>query len=213
MDQVRPWSAGGPRSTCAAASRSPACRAAEMQRVAMHASGLAVLAACVEAEMLAGADTDLALAVEAAVAADPFHERLVGMQLILLCRAGRQAEAINVFTATREALAISWGSIRRRHGWRSTSGYCAARTTSSHATCRHRAASLRNRAGRTRSSRGNCRVRCRCPPGGAWSWPGLTGCDPPLRPPSCAAWLGWGSRAPIAIAASRCGGWWQPSCP
>lgn len=62
-----------------------------------------------EAELALGRDSALIADLEAAIAAHPFRERLRGFLMIALCRAGRQAEALDVYRAARAFLLEEMG--------------------------------------------------------------------------------------------------------
>jgi DNA-binding SARP family transcriptional activator len=62
-----------------------------------------------EAELALGGDSALIADLEAAIAAHPFRERLRGFLMIALYRAGRQAEALDVYRAARTFLLEEMG--------------------------------------------------------------------------------------------------------
>jgi DNA-binding SARP family transcriptional activator len=62
-----------------------------------------------EAELALGRDSALVADLEAAIAAHPFRERLRGFLMIALYRAGRQAEALDVYRAARALLLEEMG--------------------------------------------------------------------------------------------------------
>ncbi|HSK91965.1 MAG TPA: BTAD domain-containing putative transcriptional regulator [Euzebyales bacterium] len=74
----------------------------------------------IEAELALGRHDHLVAELEALVAAHPLRERPRGQLMLALYRCGRQAEALEVFQATRELLADELGvdpgpELRRRH--------------------------------------------------------------------------------------------------
>ncbi|HEV3473666.1 MAG TPA: BTAD domain-containing putative transcriptional regulator, partial [Actinomycetota bacterium] len=62
-----------------------------------------------EAELALGRDSALISDLEVAIAAHPFRERLRGFLMVALYRAGRQAEALDVYRATRAFLLDEMG--------------------------------------------------------------------------------------------------------
>jgi DNA-binding SARP family transcriptional activator/tetratricopeptide (TPR) repeat protein len=70
----------------------------------LEAERFAVFEDCVEAELAAGRHADLIGELQAAVAEHPLRERLVGLLMTALWRAGRQVEALAVFRTTRQLL-------------------------------------------------------------------------------------------------------------
>jgi DNA-binding SARP family transcriptional activator len=70
---------------------------------------LAALEEQVEAELALGRHAALVPELEALVAEQPLRERLRGQLMLALYRAGRQAEALEAYRATRQALVESFG--------------------------------------------------------------------------------------------------------
>jgi DNA-binding SARP family transcriptional activator len=70
---------------------------------------LAALEEQVEAELALGRHAALVPGLEALVAEQPLRERLRGQLMLALYRAGRQAEALEAYRATRQALVESFG--------------------------------------------------------------------------------------------------------
>lgn len=65
---------------------------------------IAVFEECVEAELAAGRHAELVGELEAAVAANPLRERLVGQLMRALQRSGRQADALTAYRGARDVL-------------------------------------------------------------------------------------------------------------
>ncbi|MDP9285382.1 MAG: AfsR/SARP family transcriptional regulator [Actinomycetota bacterium] len=70
---------------------------------------LAALEARIEADLALGRHAALAAELEGLVAEHPLRERLRGQQMLALYRSGRQAEALEVYRLTRQALVESFG--------------------------------------------------------------------------------------------------------
>jgi DNA-binding SARP family transcriptional activator len=70
---------------------------------------LAALEARIEADLALGRHAALAAELEGLVAEHPLRERLRGQQILALYRSGRQAEALEVYRLTRQALVESFG--------------------------------------------------------------------------------------------------------
>src|SRR5207342_2446752 len=70
---------------------------------------LAVTEKCLEAELELGRGAELVPELEGLVAEHPLNDRLRGQLMVALYRAGRQAEALEVFRAGRAALVEAFG--------------------------------------------------------------------------------------------------------
>jgi DNA-binding SARP family transcriptional activator/tetratricopeptide (TPR) repeat protein len=87
----------------------------------LEAERFAVFEDCVEAELAAGRSADLIGELATAVAEHPLRERLVGLLMTALWRAGRQVEALAVYRTTRQLLIDETGlepgpELREVHG-------------------------------------------------------------------------------------------------
>src|SRR4051794_8704523 len=101
-DGIRVWR-GTPLGGAGAHARLDAERARlEEERVAATVEGI-------EIELELGRHAGLPGRLESLVAAHPFHERLVGLQMLALYRGGRQADALAAFRATRARFAGELG--------------------------------------------------------------------------------------------------------
>jgi predicted ATPase/DNA-binding SARP family transcriptional activator len=81
----------------------------EVDRVRLEELRLSALEARVEADLALGRQADLVPELEALVAEHPLRERLRGQLMLALYRAGRQADALDVYRATRAALVEELG--------------------------------------------------------------------------------------------------------
>src|SRR3954469_2627561 len=70
---------------------------------------LAALEERIDADLQLGRHAPLAAELEGLVAEQPLRERLRGQQMLALYRSGRQAEALEAYRATRQALVDSFG--------------------------------------------------------------------------------------------------------
>ena len=93
--------------TAARRPRVRAVRAAAVER--LEELRLAALEERIEAELALGRHSALVAELEALVAEQPLRERLRGQLMLALYRAGRQAEALEAYRATRQALVESFG--------------------------------------------------------------------------------------------------------
>jgi DNA-binding SARP family transcriptional activator/tetratricopeptide (TPR) repeat protein len=81
---------------------------------------LTVFEDCMDAELAAGRHAELVGELQAAVAEQPLRERLAGQLMVALQRSGRQADALEVYRATRARLIEETGiepgpDLRRLH--------------------------------------------------------------------------------------------------
>nr|CEL19406.1 transcriptional regulator, SARP family [Kibdelosporangium sp. MJ126-NF4]CTQ94795.1 transcriptional regulator, SARP family [Kibdelosporangium sp. MJ126-NF4] len=86
----------------------------------LESERLAVFEDCADAELAAGWHAELAAELQAALAAHPLRERLAGQLMLALQHSGRQAEALEVYRATRTTLIDELGvepgtALRRLH--------------------------------------------------------------------------------------------------
>src|SRR5205807_9523114 len=84
-------------------------RDAETLVAGLRERRLAVEEAWVDAQFALGGDRELVLRLRELAAEHPFRERLHGQLMLGLYRAGRQAEALEVFRALRLRLAAELG--------------------------------------------------------------------------------------------------------
>jgi predicted ATPase/DNA-binding SARP family transcriptional activator len=63
----------------------------------------------VDAELAAGVGPELVAELEQLSAANPYHERIVGQRMLALYRAGRQADALDVYERARRTFATDLG--------------------------------------------------------------------------------------------------------
>ena len=75
----------------------------------LQAARLSAVEDRVQADLDAGRHTEIAAELEGLVREHPFRERLYGMQMLALYRAGRQAEALDVYQRARLVLADELG--------------------------------------------------------------------------------------------------------
>lgn len=80
---------------------------AEVRR--LDAARLAAVEDRVQADLDSGRHADVVVELEGLIREHPFRERLYGMHMLALYRAGRQAEALDVFQRARKALADELG--------------------------------------------------------------------------------------------------------
>ena len=82
---------------------------AQREITALEELRLAAIEERVEADLALGRHGQLAAELEALVAEHPFRERVRGQLMVALCRAGRQAEALEVYREARQALVEELG--------------------------------------------------------------------------------------------------------
>lgn len=82
---------------------------AQIELVALEESRLAALEARIEADLLLGRHADVLPELPPLVAAHPLRERLRGLQIEALYRAGRQADALAAYQDVRRTLADELG--------------------------------------------------------------------------------------------------------
>ncbi len=83
--------------------------ALEAEITQLEVARLNLVEECFDAELAAGRSGDLVGELEGAVAEHPTRERLCGQLMIALCGAGRQADALAVYRATRATLVEALG--------------------------------------------------------------------------------------------------------
>ena len=82
---------------------------AQREITALEELRLVAIEERVEADLVLGRHGRLVAELEALVAEHPFRERVRGQLMVALCRAGRQAEALEVYRDAREALVEELG--------------------------------------------------------------------------------------------------------
>lgn len=84
-------------------------RAAQAEVRRLEELRLAALAERIDADLAGGARGELVPELEALVDEHPLHERIRGQLMLALYRAGRQADALEVYRRTRELLVEELG--------------------------------------------------------------------------------------------------------
>ena len=139
---------------------SPTRRFARQEIGRLEERRLAVLEERIEAELALGRRADLIAELESLVAEHPLRERLRALLMLALYRAGRQAEALDVYQDARRALVDELGSSRGASCASSTRRSSARIPRSSRRATRRSSTAQRGRRW-LRRARAGARPSCR----------------------------------------------------